>query len=33
VEAERKNRDEVLRRVARVAATRFLDALSLELQR
>ena len=32
VEAERKNREEVLGRVARVAATRFLDALSLALQ-
>ena len=32
VEAERKNRDEVLGRVARLAATRFLDAVSLTLQ-
>ena len=32
VEAERKNRDEALGRVAQLAATRFLDALSLALQ-
>jgi len=32
VEAERKNRDEALGRVAQLAAARFLDALSLVLQ-
>lgn len=32
VEAQRKNRDEALGRVARLAATRFFDALSLALQ-
>ena len=32
VEAERKNRDEALGRVAQLAATRFFDALSLALQ-
>jgi len=32
VEAERKNRDEALGRLAQLAATRFLDALSLVLQ-